>query len=143
MLQPFVLFSHIYLKRVVQLRKRYLVSQTYKRAKDHFSEDARIDILLTDYDDMGLAKTHDNAIKTDKYHAILDLDNTVHVDKLKSMMQEGSKYQLFWAVVNSKADLEKRINTHYKDHMRRYITKHTNWRISSDIVVTPKIQITF
>ncbi|MGN6438398.1 MAG: hypothetical protein ACTHMM_17780 [Agriterribacter sp.] len=143
MLQPFEHFKHIYLNKLIQLKKRYLVSQTYKRAKDHLSEEEKIDILLSDYSDLGQAKIHLNAVKTDRFHALLDLEKPEHLDKLKEMMQEGSKYRLFWAVVRSAKELEASINGRFKDHMRRYIAKNTTWRIKGDATIHPSIQISF
>ncbi len=55
------------------MKKFYLVSQTYTRGFDHFTEEHKADILVTDYDDPGLAKIHFNAVPHDKYAAIIDL----------------------------------------------------------------------
>lgn len=143
MLQPFQLFKSIYLNKLIKLKKRYLVTQTYKRATDHFADDNKTDILITDYDDAGQAKIHYNAIKTDKYRAIIDLEKPEHLAKIKEMMQEGSAYRLYWAVVESAKGLEKIINDKYKDHLRRYITKNTNWRVKGDTTLQPTLQISF
>lgn len=143
MLQPFESFKYIYLQKLKQLKRHYLVSQTYKRAVDHFSDELKTDILLSDYSDPGQAKIHLNAVKADKYAALLDLEKPDHMSKLQEMMQEGSKYRLFWAVVRSASDLEKAVNAKYKDHMRRYITVNTNWRIRGDDTIHPSLQISF
>ncbi|HEX5024574.1 MAG TPA: hypothetical protein VFV68_04850, partial [Agriterribacter sp.] len=143
MLQPFEQFKFVYLNKLIQLKKRYLVSQSYKRAKDPFSEEEKIDILLSDYADLGQAKLHLNAVRNDKYHAILDLENDSHLEKLHEMMREGSKYRLFWAVVSSANDLENAVNAEYKDNMRRYIERNTNWRIDRDTTLHPSLQISF
>lgn len=143
MLQPFEPFKFIYLQKLRQLKKQYLVSQSYKRAVDHFCDEVKTDILLTDYDDLGQAKIHLNAVKTDKYAALLDLENPAHLAKLEEMLGEGSKYRLFWAVVTSAKELEQRVNNGYKDQMRRYIKTNTNWRIGSDATLHPSLQISF
>lgn len=143
MLQPFELLKFVHLQKLRQLKKRYLVSQTYKRAVDHFSDEVKTDILLTDYDDLGQAKIHLNAVKTDKYAALLDLENPKHWAKLEEMLGEGSKYRVFWAVVRNAKDLENAVNAKYKDHMCRYITKNTYWRIKGDQTLHPSLQISF
>ena len=49
-MQPFVLFEKKYLDKLLQLKKVYLVTQSYSRAYDHFAKETAIDILITDYD---------------------------------------------------------------------------------------------
>jgi len=143
MLQPFEPFRPIYLEKLRTLRKRYLVSQSYTRAFNHFDEIQKIDILLTDYDTLGGANIHVNAVKHDKYAAVLDLENEAHRNKLTEMLKEHSNYRLFWAVVKSVAELKKRIDLRYIEHMRRYIAKHTHWRIGGNETIYPNIEVAF
>src|SRR4051794_38485992 len=58
MFQPFVEFKPQYIGKLKQLKKTFLVTQTYNRAYDHFATEHKINILVTDYDDIGLAKGH-------------------------------------------------------------------------------------
>ena len=143
MLQPFELFKAMYIPKLVALGKTYLVSQRYTRAFDPFSDEQKIDLLLSDYDDMGLAKVHLNAVKNDKLAAILLLDKPAHKNKLIEMLGADSKYRVFWAIVKSGKELQERINLKYKDNMRKYITMHTNWRIDRNTSIKPSIQVTF
>ena len=143
MLQPFEEFKPLYIPKLVSLGKKYLVSQTYTRATNHFSEEKKINLLISDYDDMGLAKVHLNAIKHDKFSAILSLDKAAHKNKLVELMNTNSKYRVFWAIVKSGKELEDRVNTKYRDHMRKYIMLHTNWRIDRNNSIRPTIQVTF
>jgi hypothetical protein len=143
MLQPFEKFIATYIERLISLKKFYLVSQTYSRAKDHFADETKSNILLTDYDDLGLAKIHLNAVKHDKYASIIDLKNEKHKEKIKSMLQPGSAYELYWSVVKDVKQMQERLNNRYTENMRRYITKATNWRISADENITPKFEVTF
>src|ERR1700761_8289999 len=108
MLQPFEIFTPLYIKRLRELKKRYLVSQYYKRGLDHFSN-GKAPLLLSDYDDLGLAKVHLNAVRNDKFAAILDLENEKHLAKLNEMLTEASSYRLYWAVVKSAKDLQLRV----------------------------------
>jgi hypothetical protein len=135
--------QELYLDKLVELKKTFLVSQVYKRAKDPFDEAHNIDLLLTDYDDIGLAKGHLSALRTDRYAAIIDLTKREHMNKLRTMLLPGSGYRLFWGVVRSKAELEKKLLTKYKDHVRRYIARNTEWRIDRNESVIPAMQLIY
>jgi hypothetical protein len=143
MFQPFEPFKTIYVDKLIGLKKRYLVSQSYKRTFKLFVEEHKIDVLLTDYDNLGAANIHLNAVKHDKYAAVLDLENPKHKQKLLEMLSPTSNYNLFWSVVKSSKGLQQRINAKYKEHMRRYIEKNTNWRISRDTTLYPSVEVTF
>lgn len=143
MLQPFQLFKANHVRGLEQLKKIYLVTQSYHRAYDQFAENKKIDILLTGYSEKGAANIHWNGIKTDKYAAIIDLRNEVHKKKLEEMLAEGSGYRLFWAVIKSNKELKERIDSVFRDKIRRYINLKTNWRIGGDKTVEPDIEIAF
>lgn len=142
MLQPFLLFELRHLQGLPGLGKKYLVTQSYSRGEDHLGE-AKTPLLVSDYDDIGLAKIHFNAVRDDKYAAIVDLTNQAHFEKIKALLSEGSKYRLFWNTVHKKKELVERVNARYQDHMRRYLAKNTTWRISRDYGFTPDIQVIF
>jgi len=143
MLQPFEPFRQVYLERLRTLKKRWLVSQSYHRASIPLDESRKINILLTDYDTRGGANIHVNAVKNDKYAAVLDLENEVHRNKLMEMLRDDSNYKLYWSVVKSTASLKKRIDLKYKDHMRRYVAKNTRWRIGGGDGLYPNIEVAF
>jgi hypothetical protein len=143
MLQPFERFRLSYIPRLIELNKPILVSQTYSRAMQAFGDGEKKGILLSDYDDMGLAKIHYKAVIRDEYAAIIDLSKPAHRAKLEEMLEPESGYQLFWSVVKSKHQLEQKINAVYKDKMRDYITNHTTWRIDRDTTIRPSVQMIF
>ena len=143
MLQPFEPLKLIYLQKLIQLKKYYLVSQTYNRATENFFDQQKISLLFSDYDAEGQAQIHLNAVRHDKYAAILDLRKPDHYKKIVEMMQADSKYLPYWAVVKRTADLEKQINMHYKDNMKAYIRQHTTWRIGGDETIRPAIAVIF
>jgi hypothetical protein len=142
MLQPFECFRLSYIDRLLQVKKNYLVSQYYARGEGR-SELALTPLIVSAYDDLGLAKTHWNAVKEDRYAAIIHLEKPAHNQKLREMLCEGSKYQVYWAVVKSKTEFENRVNSLYKENMRRYIQQNTNWRIDHEASVKPSIELTF
>jgi hypothetical protein len=144
-LQPFEEFKPDYLPRLIGLDRRWLVSQTYFRARaaDREPADPRIHLLFSDYMEAGEARLHLNAVKTDRYAAIIDLMNPVHVQKMQDMLSAGSGFRMFFAVVRSAKALEDLINKRYKDKLKHYVEKQTDWRISHDAVVKPSIQLSF
>jgi hypothetical protein len=142
MLQPFEKFKAGYIEKLVQLNKPYLVSQTYKRVNAGIG-DSKITLLLSDYDDLGLAKIHYKAVIHDKYAAIIHLGKPAHLKKLNDMLQPTSAYDLYWAVVKSRLQLEQQVNKRYKDRMREYLTANTNWRIDRDANIRPSVQLIF
>jgi hypothetical protein len=145
LLQPFEEFKPAYLPRLVQLGRRYIVSQTYVRAKDTEGDpfSSRVNLLLSDYIEPGEAKLHFNAIKKDRYAAIIDLERPSHVNKLREILMEGSGYRVFFAVVRNAKELESEINKGYKDKLKQYVDKNTNWKISRDTIVKPSLQLSF
>lgn len=145
MLQPFEDFKAGYIPRLLDLGRPYLVSQTYQRSQrlGGAATPSRIHLLLSDYGELGEAKLHVNAVKKDRYAAIIDLNRAAHRRKIEDMLQAGSGYQLFFAVVRSARALEDHINRHYKHKLKQYVDSKTDWRISHDAVVKPSIQLSF
>jgi hypothetical protein len=142
MFQPFEKFNSPFLEGLLKLEKNFLVSQTYTRAYDHFSDERRIDILLTDYDDRTAAEKHLHAIRDDKYAAIIELKKPGHLQKIKAMLAEDSEYRLYWAVVRNKKDIMKRLELKYENHIRRYVDK-LNLNIKGSDTLRTSMKITY
>jgi hypothetical protein len=144
MLQPFEEFKPAYIPRLLSLGRRFLVSQTYCRVKeDSDTPGSFVNLLLSDYSEPGEARLHVNAVKKDRYAAIINLGNPVHLKKIREMLVPGSGYRLYFAVVRSASELENLINRKFKDKLKKYVEKQTNWRISHDSIVKPTIQLSF
>jgi len=145
MLQPFEDFKPTYISRLLKLDRRWLVSQTYRRVQEENRDpaDIRINLLFSDYVELGEAKLHVNAVKKDPYAAIIDLKNPAHLTKIQEMLMAGSRYRIYFAVVRSAKELENLVNKKYKDKLKQYVEKQTNWRISRDAIVKPTIQLSF
>jgi hypothetical protein len=135
MLQPFEPMKPVYINRLIKLKKFYLVSQTYKRGEDPFAEVQKKSLLLTDYSDIGLAKGHLQALGSDKYAAIIDLQKEEHLKKVTAMIQDDSGFAVYWAVVRSREALEEKINAGYSENMRRYIDNYTDWRPGRGVTI--------
>lgn len=143
MLQPFEIFKPQYMAKLIALNKKWLVTQTYKRCVNHFADEKKILLLVSDYNDPGLAIVHLSAVKQDKYAAIVDLDKPAHKSKLTELLSPDSKYEVYWATIKSRKELEDRITLAYKDHLRKYISVRTNWKIGRNTILKPTIEVTF
>ena len=141
MLQPFEIFKTEYIKRLKDLKKIYMVTQTYNRVTEN--RKGKISILVSDYDDIGLAKIHLAAISSDKYAAVINLEKINHVAKITEMLANDSPYDLYWAVVSDAGKLKKTADKLYKDKIRSYILKKTTWRISADESIKTQLQAVF
>ncbi|RZJ78723.1 MAG: hypothetical protein EOO20_27575 [Chryseobacterium sp.] len=142
MLQPFELFRYAYVHRLITLKKIYLVAQTYRRGESVLGE-VKTAILLTDYDNRGLANIHLNALKEDKYASIINLSNENHKRKLAMMLAMDSEYRVYWSIVKSAKELQHTVNLNYKDKMKKFIDCHTNWRLNREITLQPALEVTF
>jgi hypothetical protein len=143
MLQPFEPFKPAFLPRLIRLGRRYLVSQTYRRVRAPEEPNARVNLLFSDYSEPGEARLHFNAVRTDRYAAIIDLENPVHMRRIQEMLQPDSRYRIYFAVVHSARELENLVNRNYKEKLKRYVEQQTDWRISRDAIVRPTIQLSF
>lgn len=143
MLQPFEIFKINYLERLLKLKKFYLVTQTYKNGFNPLAEIPATAILVSDYDDIGLAKIHLAAVINDKYASVIDLTKEKHRMKLQEMMAPDSAYTMYWAVVNSAEALKKKVDIKYKNNIRRWIEKNTTWRVGADETVRPQLSVIF
>jgi hypothetical protein len=142
MFQPFELLKKEYLPRLVSMGKIYLVTQSYHRGFNHFAESHTIDILVTSYNDRQYAEVHKNAVKNDKYASIIQLSSDMHKQKLIEMI-EGEQYAVYWAVVKSDKELQERMKFNYADNIRRYVDRHTNWKISGDSSLKVQLEVIF
>lgn len=143
MFNPFLPFEHRFINAYRKKGERYLVSQIYKQAVEHFAEQSKIPILFSAYSELNKANIHLQAVKTDKYAAILDLEKDVHRTKLTEMLHPASTYQIFSDIVISRKNVEERLNKKYENNIRRYINNNTRWKIGSDKTIVPRFEIQF
>ena len=143
MFQPFEKFKTEYISTLIGLSKLYIVTQTYARGTTAGVAGEKDSLLLTDYDDLGIAMIHYKAVINDRYAAIIHLSKPAHKQKLADMSAPGSNYDLYWAVVKSKIQLERHINKKYRESIREYIKENTTWRIDHDTTVRPTVQLIF
>ena len=131
MMQPFILFESKYLDKLLSLKRIYFVTQSYHRAFNPFDDQKKIDLLVTDYDNPGLAKIHYNAIKNDKFGAIILLENETHLHNFSELLT-NENYRVFWSVVKKSGDIKRILELKYKDKLRRYIDNKLKWKIARE-----------
>jgi hypothetical protein len=166
MFNPFVKFEPRFIPAFRNQKKRYLVSQTFSRGKDLFTTDKKVYLMLTHYDDSDKAKIHYKAIvgnpnniqpvinekgelqnfddgKKDKYAAILDLEKDEHRKKLEEMLSPNSQYIIYSSLIQDPKIVERAMDTIFKDKIKKYIDRKTNWRIPRDYTLIPRPELTF
>jgi hypothetical protein len=140
MFNPFSRFQEKFIPTFLKAKKRYLVSQTFTRDN---SQDGKTFLMLTHYDDKESAKVHLNAISFDKFASIIDLEKEVHRNKLLEMLSPQSKYVIYSSLTIDPKEVKRTVDSLFKEKVQRFINKNTNWRISRDHTVKPKLEITF
>ena len=141
MLQPFVRLNSKFINAIIKSERPYLVSQSYKRGADQLNLN-KIPLLFTDYPSEVEAKNHYNAIRGDRYAAILNLSKDEHLKKIHELININSNYLVYWAVVKDYEKIKKLVAKQYESSIRRYIDTQTNWRIKKDTVVISTIEVT-
>ena len=143
MFLPFEIMRIEYINQLIRLKKIYLVTQSYNMGEDPFGHADKIGIIVSDYDDPGLAKIHLAAVKQDKYASIINLSSNIHLAKITEMLQRDSAYAVYWAIVKDTEQLKRKVDTQFSDHIRRYIAKNTNWSIGGSTTLRPQLQVIF
>lgn len=142
MFNPFVKFEGKFIDAFRKVKKRYLVSQTFTRIDDKVNQ-GKTYLMLTHYDDKGLATIHFNALSIDKFSSIIDLENDIHREKLITMLTPQSKYIIYSSLTIDPKKVKNLSDKIYKEKVQKFIEKKTNWRISREQTIKPKLEITF
>ncbi len=128
MIQPFILFEKKYIAGLMNLRKYYLITQTYHRADNITEFQGKKNILITEYSDPGLAITHLKAVKHDANAVQLSLQEPADQQHLMNMLTD-TNFRLFWTVISDPRPIKKAFDLEYKDKARKYIERNTSWQI--------------
>lgn len=142
MFNPFVRFMPELIDAFRQRGERYLVSQTFRPGIDMFTCDKHV-LMFCQYSDLGFAQIHLQAVRADQYAAIIDLEREKHLAKVKEMLAPDSPYLVFSNLVWDSESLDKLLDKNYAAKLRRYIERHTTWRIQMNGSLRPRVQLIF
>lgn len=139
MFNPFSRFEEKFIAAFRKVKKRYLVSQTFTR----YRQEDKTCLMLSHYDDKGLAKIHFNALSTDKYAAIIDLENDKHREKLLTMLAPQSGYIIYSSLTIDPKEVKTIFDKNFKEKTQKFIANNTNWRIGREQTIKPKLEFIF
>jgi hypothetical protein len=123
--------------------KRWLVSQTlYLNVADP-GLITKTMLLVTHYDDKGLATVHHKAVSDDRYASVIDLERDTHRKQLDRIIGADSKYVVFSALIRDRGRVEKQVSEMYKEKYWRYIQQHSRAGISPTKSLRPSLQLIF
>jgi hypothetical protein len=123
--------------------KRWLVSQTLSVSFNDANMAVKTSLLMTHYDDKGMAFVHLKAVAGDKYAAVIDLERETHRKQLNDIMTFGSKYVVFSALIRNRERVEKQATELYKDRYWKFVQEHSRAGISPTKSLRPSLQLIF
>ena len=123
--------------------KRWLVSQTLKLNVSEPELLSKTLLLMTHYEDKGMAWVHHKAVIEDKYASVIDLEREVHRKQLHTILSWDSKYIVFSALIRNRERVEKQATEMYKEKYWRFIQQHSQAGISPTKSLRPSLQLIF
>jgi len=140
---PFEKLTHSLISSFRKKGKRWLVSQTLKLNISDPVLLSKTLILITHYEDKGLATVHHKAVVEDKYASVIDLEREIHRKQIDSILSQDSKYILFSALIRNRERVEKQATEMYKEKYWRFIQQHSQSGISPTKSLRPSLQLIF
>jgi len=140
---PFEKLTHSLISSFRKKGKRWLVSQTLKLNISDPVLLSKTLILITHYEDKGLATVHHKAVLEDKYASVIDLERETHRKQIDSILSQDSKYILFSALIRNRERVEKQATEMYKEKYWRFIQEHSQSGVSPTKSLRPSLQLIF
>ena len=140
---PFEKLTHSLISSFKKKGKRWLVSQTLKLNISDPVLLSKTLILITHYEDKGLATVHHKAVLEDKYASVIDLERETHRKQIDSILSQDSKYILFSALIRNRERVEKQATEMYKEKYWRFIQQHSQSGVSPTKSLRPSLQLIF
>jgi len=140
---PFEKLTHSLISSFKKKGKRWLVSQTLKLNISDPVLLSKTLILITHYEDRGLATVHHKAVLEDKYASVIDLEREIHRKQIDSILSQDSKYILFSALIRNRERVEKQATEMYKEKYWRFIQQHSQSGVSPTKSLRPSLQLIF
>lgn len=123
--------------------KRWLVSQSLQLTVSDPLLLSKVMLLMTHYDDKGLAFVHLKAVADDRYASVIDLEREVHRKQIDNILWPDSKYIVFSALIRNRDRVEKQATELYKEKYWRFIQQHSKAGISPTKNLRPSLQLIF
>ncbi len=142
MFNPFVKLEPAMIPALVKAGQKWLVTQSFPRGDLPGDQGQTRSLLCSEYDDPDTAAVHKKTL-TDRYAAILRLEYPPHRKKLTELLQPGSGYLLWLAIVASRKETETKLNRLFSERINRFLAQQTNWKIDPSRLMTPVLQVTF
>jgi hypothetical protein len=140
---PFEKLTHALISSFRKKGKRWLVSQTLKLNINDPVLLSKTLILITHYEDKGLATVHHMAVLEDKYASVIDLEREIHRKQIDDILSQDSKYILFSALIRDRERVEKQATEMYKEQYWRFIQQHSQSGVSPTKSLRPSLQLIF
>ena len=140
---PFEKLTHSLISSFRKKGKRWLVSQTLKLNINDPMLLSKTLILVTHYEDKGLATVHHKAVLEDKYASVIDLERATHRKQIDNILSQDSKYILFSALIRNRESVEKQATEMYKEKYWRFIQQHSQSGVSPTKSLRPSLQLIF
>ncbi|MEO7802591.1 MAG: hypothetical protein ABIR81_11350 [Ginsengibacter sp.] len=118
-----------------------MVSQHYKFTSYDIGDDIKTNIILSDYDDLGIAKGHARTLLKDKFATVIDLLNKSHVARLNQILLPSSDYRIYWSSLYNRQDLKRKLDAQYSSAIDYYLKHHIEWAEEGDKKYYKDIQL--
>lgn len=140
---PFEPLTPVLLASLRKKGKRWLVSQTMDLSSNNPLSDSKIFLLMTHYEDQGMATVHLKAVLEDKFASLIDLEKEVHRRQLEKILSKDSRYIVYSSLITNKERAEKMASELYKEKYWKFIQQHSRAGITSNKHLRPSIQLIF
>mgnify|MGYP003511993201 CR=1 FL=1 len=120
-----------------------MVVQKYERGKDMFLDENKISLVATHYNNNPAAADHFKALKDTENGSLFDLENDIERQRFTEMLQPNSQFIIYTALTADKQKVKLSIDKNFKENIRRYIQKKTNWHIGGKETITPDLELIF
>ena len=127
----------------LEMKRVFLVAQSYPRGRNPLEDKPQPSLLLCDYASPGAAQAHLGGIRHDEWAALIQLESRVHREKLEEMAAPGSGYLLYAAFVRDAKKVNLYYNRHLAEAIREYIRRETSWQPGRGEILRPNLELVF
>ena len=139
MFNPFVILTLPLLEAFVKAGKTFFVRQHFVAAGLQHADHIKASFLFSHYAEPGHAQHHYGAIIHDPYKYIYQWENAEDQNKLITAASQPRGYQVFASVFAE--NWQKKLNTEWKQKLRRYIEQEVKEKPSAHTPVDFEIYV--